>query len=97
MMTKRSYSLRAPQRTCVACRRIKDKCSLIRLVRTDNGVVEVDLSGRMDGRGAYICPSVDCWQEGIIKGQLERALKVNLNRDNCQRLIKYGNSLKTRE
>lgn len=70
---------------------------MIRLVRTSSGNVEVDLSGRMNGRGAYLCSSDACWQQGISKGQLERALKVSLDGDNRQKLIQYGNSLKMRE
>jgi len=97
MRTKKSYSRRAPQRTCVACRRIGDKRTLIRLVRLDKNSVEMDPTGRMNGRGAYICPDADCWREAIKKGQLERALKVSLKEENRRALIRYGESLKTRE
>ncbi len=97
MMMKKSYSRQEPQRTCVVCHQKADKRTLIRLVRIENGVVEVDLTGRKNGRGAYMCPSLGCWQDGIKKGQLERALKVGLDRENRQSLIQYGNSLKIRE
>ena len=83
MKTKRNYSKQAPQRTCVACRKTGDKLTLVRLVRIDNGTIEVDITGRMNGRGAYICPSENCWQGAV--------------RENRQSLIQYGNSLETRE
>ena len=97
MKTKRTYSKQVPQRTCVACRKTGDKLTLVRLVRTDNGTIEVDITSRMNGRGAYICPLQNCWQGAVKEGQLERALKVRLDRENRQSLIQYGNSLETRE
>jgi len=97
MKTKRIYNRQEPQRTCVACRKTGEKSTLIRLVRKDDNMIEVDLTGRMNGRGAYMCSEITCWQDGINKGQLERALKVKLDSENRSSLIRYGNSLKTRE
>ncbi len=57
-----------PQRTCVGCRQIMEKKRLIRLVRTDQGLL-VDLSGKMAGRGAYLHENRPCW---------EKALKIEL-------------------
>lgn len=82
-----------PQRTCVACRQKRDKKDLIRLVRTDNGVVEPDLSGKKPGRGAYLCAKKDCWVEGLKKNRLEYALDTKITAENRQALISYGNSL----
>ena len=50
-----------PQRTCVACRGIKANKDLIRLVN-NAGVVEVDLTRKKPGRGAYLCPTAQCWE-----------------------------------
>jgi hypothetical protein len=82
-----------PQRTCVACRQKRDKKELIRLVRTDNGVVEPDLPGKKPGRGAYLCPRKDCWVEGLKKNRLECALDTKITAENRQALLSYGSSL----
>jgi hypothetical protein len=82
-----------PQRTCVACRQIKDKKDLIRLVCSGNGVVEVDLSAKKPGRGAYLCPKKDCWELGLRKNRLEHALRIRLSEDNRQILAQYSNNL----
>ena len=75
-----------PQRTCIACRKVKDKRELIRLVCTGDGGVEVDLSGRWAGRGAYLCRSAGCWQEGLKGSRLEQALKTGISQENREKL-----------
>ena len=82
-----------PQRTCVACGRIRPKRELIRLVRIADGGVEVDSDGRKAGRGAYLCPVPECWQAGLKKGRLEYVLRTSLTEDNRQQLVKYGKEL----
>jgi len=82
-----------PQRTCVACGRIRPKRELIRLVRIADGGVEVDSAGRKAGRGAYLCPAGDCWEVGLKEGRLEHALRTAINSDNREQLIKYGQEL----
>jgi len=79
-----------PQRTCVACREVKVKRELVRLVRIDDGSVEVDTSGKKAGRGAYLCRSPQCWEAGLKGEKLERALHTRLNQDNREKLIRYG-------
>ena len=90
---KRSINKHIPQRTCVACREVKAKRELIRLVRIANGSLEVDSSGKKAGRGAYLCPTPECWQMGLKGGRLEHALRTALTRDNKEQLIKYGEDL----
>ena len=82
-----------PQRTCVACGRVRPKRELVRLVRISSGGVEVDDSGRKSGRGAYLCPVVGCWEAGLGKGRLEHALRTAISTDNREQLIKYGQGL----
>ncbi|MEW6448228.1 MAG: YlxR family protein [Bacillota bacterium] len=66
---------RVPQRQCVGCREMKPKKELIRVVRSPDGQITVDPTGKKSGRGAYICPSVDCLA-GAVKGKrLQRALE----------------------
>ncbi len=68
-----------PQRTCVACREVKDKRELIRVVRTPSGQIILDPTGKANGRGAYLCRTTDCLQIGLQKGHLARALKTTLS------------------
>ena len=79
-----------PQRMCVACRKSQDKKSLIRLVRTPEGVV-VDRTGKMTGRGAYLHADLDCWESGVKKN-LEKALNTTLNEINRAELIAFQES-----
>jgi len=94
-LTKRMMSIkkRIPQRTCVACRKVKAKRELIRLVCVPDGSVEVDTMGKKAGRGAYLCQAQECWTIGLKGGRLEHALRTTLTRDNREQLIKYGESL----
>jgi len=82
-----------PQRTCIACRQIKEKKDLIRLVRAGNEAIEVDISGKKPGRGAYLCPNKDCWEMALKKNRLEYALRTKLSNANCQSLINYSHNL----
>jgi len=89
----RSKSKHLPQRTCIACRQIKEKKALIRLVRAENGVAEIDISGKKPGRGAYLCPNTVCWELVLKKNRLEYALRTKLGDDNRQILIEYIHNL----
>ena len=82
-----------PQRTCVACRRVRPKRELIRLVRSSNGRVEVDTGGKSTGRGSYLCRAQECWDVGLRGGRLDHALRTTLTVDNREQLIKYGKEL----
>ena len=82
-----------PQRTCVACGKVRPKRELIRLVRIADGRVEVDTSGRKAGRGAYLCQSQECWKTGLKGNRLERTLRTSLTQDNREQLISYGKDL----
>ena len=79
-----------PQRTCVACRQVKAKRDLVRLVRVADDSVEVDTTGRKAGRGAYLCAAPECWDAGVQRGRLERVLRVALSGDDRERLREDG-------
>ena len=81
-----------PQRTCVACRKIKAKRDLIRLVNTTDGI-EIDYSGKKAGRGAYLCRAQECWEAGLKGNRLEYTLRSSLTRDNREQLIKHSKKL----
>jgi predicted RNA-binding protein YlxR (DUF448 family) len=68
---------REPQRTCVGCREVQGKRSLIRVVRSPEGI-QVDPSGKLPGRGAYLHDRRSCWEKAL-KGPLARALRVELD------------------
>ncbi len=92
-MGRKNINKHIPRRTCVACREVKSKRELIRLVRNLNGSVKVDTSGKEPGRGAYLCRVLECWQNGLAGGRLEYVLKTKLTRENREQLIEYGKTL----
>lgn len=61
-----------PMRMCIGCREMRPKRDLIRVVRTLDGSVEVDPTGKKSGRGAYVCPSADCVEAAVKGGRFER-------------------------
>ena len=65
-----------PQRQCMGCRERKAKRELIRIVRTTDGHVTVDFGGKLNGRGAYICPNPECLKKAQKAKSLERSLEV---------------------
>jgi predicted RNA-binding protein YlxR (DUF448 family) len=79
-----------PQRTCVACRSTGDKRTLLRVVRTPDGVVEADPTGKRAGRGAYLCNRLECWQTALKKGRLDSALRVVMSPDAKLSLTQYA-------
>ena len=93
--SKMSFGIRKhiPKRTCVGCRETKPKRELIRIVSKLDGGVEVDLSNRSPGRGAYLCPRQECWEIGLKKDRLGRALKKRLSLEDYQKLSEYSRSL----
>ena len=70
-----------PSRRCMGCNESKEKNELLRVVRTQEGNVEVDLTGKKNGRGAYICKNEDCLNKVMKSKRLERALEVSINED----------------
>ena len=83
-----------PQRTCVACRQTNAKRQLVRVVRTPDGSVTIDPSGKRSGRGAYLCETAACWQAGLKRGVLSRALKIeSIPEDNLDTLNDYARQL----
>jgi len=83
-----------PMRTCVGCRGVTAKRELVRIVRTLEGKVEVDPTGKKSGRGAYICPRYHCWEEALKKDRLARALRTTIGPQERQALLAYAQSFK---
>jgi predicted RNA-binding protein YlxR (DUF448 family) len=84
-----------PQRTCVACRQTDAKRGLVRIVRTaPDGHVTIDPTGKLSGRGAYLCNSAECWQTALKRGHVTRALKIDtIAEDDLHTLNAYAQRL----
>ncbi len=65
-----------PVRTCIGCGQPRPKRELVRIVRTPQGEIVADATGRRPGRGAYLDPSADCLEKGLAGGALARALET---------------------
>ena len=77
-----------PQRQCMGCRERKEKRALIRVVRCTDGQVQLDFSGKLNGRGAYLCPDPECLKKAQKAKSLERSLEVPIPEDVYLRLQK---------
>lgn len=82
-----------PQRTCIGCREVLSKRSLIRIVRTSSGV-QIDPTGKLAGRGAYLHNKRSCWVVGL-NGPLAHALKIELSEKDRKILHEYKETLPT--
>ena len=78
MQKKQKY---VPLRRCMACNEQKEKKDLIRIVRSKEGVLDIDLTGKKNGRGAYICKREDCLNKVIKTKRLERVLETKIDED----------------
>lgn len=79
-----------PQRRCVGCYESKNKLDLIRIVRTPEGDYKIDPSGKLSGRGAYICKNTECLEKAYKGKKLERSFKEKISNDiyeNLKQLI----------
>ena len=77
-----------PQRQCMGCRERKAKRELIRVVRSPEGNVSLDFGGKMNGRGAYLCPDPECLKKAIRSKALDRSLEVTIPEEVYARLQK---------
>lgn len=66
-----------PTRTCIACRKQNDKQNLLRIVKTTDSI-KLDLSGKLNGRGAYICNDINCIEKCIKTKAINRAFQMNV-------------------
>ncbi len=75
-----------PMRMCVGCREMKPKKELTRIVRTPEGEIIIDATGKKSGRGAYVCNDIQCIKESINEKNLSKALDFNVTKEMVQRL-----------
>ncbi len=84
-----------PQRTCVGCREKLAKQTLTRIVKTADGV-QIDRTGKLSGRGAYLHNRRSCWEKGL-NGALEKALRTTFNAAEREALTAFMETLKNNE
>jgi len=78
-----------PLRTCVACQRTKPKRELLRIVRTPDGHVFIDATGKKSGRGAYLCARLSCWEQALKGKRLEREFEMEILAEDRAALDEY--------
>ena len=67
---------KVPMRQCTGCREMKQKKEMLRVIRTPEGAIVLDATGKQNGRGAYVCRSRDCLEKAIRNHGLERSFKA---------------------
>ena len=72
---------RIPQRTCMGCNSKKDKKDLIKIVKNNKNEISINKTGKQDGRGAYICPDVQCLKKARKARRFERSLSCEIGAD----------------
>ena len=82
-----------PQRTCIACKQVRPKRELIRVVRSPDGHITLDPTSKKSGRGAYVCARRSCWDIALKKGKLEREFETTLSPEDRAALDEYYASL----
>lgn len=82
-----------PERRCVACRQARAKRELVRVVRTVEGSVVIDPTGKRSGRGAYLCRARSCWEQALRRRALEYALKTTIGPEDRKALVAYSVAL----
>lgn len=84
---------RLPQRTCIGCNTKKDKKDLIRIVKNKNEQINIDITGKMDGRGIYICKNEECLNKAIKNKRISRTFEMEISNtiyDNLRKFINGG-------
>ena len=81
-----------PQRTCIGCREVNEKKTLVRIVKSPEGVC-IDPTGRKPGRGAYLREAQGCWETALKRGAIGRALKTELTPDETAILTAHMETL----
>ena len=77
-----------PLRQCIGCGEMKSKKEMIRVLKTTEDEIVIDATGRRNGRGAYICPSMECFKKAVKSRGLERSLKMAIPKEVYEALVK---------
>lgn len=87
---------RVPLRKCTGCQEMKSKKEMLRIIRTPEGSIVLDTTGRKNGRGAYVCYSADCFEKAVKSRGLERSLKCKVPEETYESLKKEIESIEKR-
>lgn len=77
-----------PSRTCIGCGTKKEKRELIRVVKNQTGEIKLDKTGKLPGRGAYICDSIECLEKAIRAKKLEKSFEMKIEENVYEELRK---------
>lgn len=80
-----------PQRTCIGCSAKKNKRDLIRLVKKTDGQIVVDLEGKLEGRGTYICKDEACLEKAVKNKKILKVFDIKIGDDNYENIKKVIN------
>ena len=80
-----------PQRTCIGCNSKKDKKDLIRVVKNKDGEISIDLTGKKDGRGIYLCKSEECLNKAIKNKRISRTFDMEIDQNIYENLRDFIN------
>lgn len=92
-ISSNSCKKKMPERTCAGCMQVHAKSELIRIVKSAEGTVSVDRTGKANGRGVYLCPNTDCFETVRKNKGLERSLKMKVDDivfDELEKAIRNG-------
>lgn len=87
---------KVPQRQCVGCGENKNKKDMIRVIKTNEGQIFLDETGKKNGRGAYICKTTECLSKAIKTKGLERSLKENISKEVYDEITKEMEKIESR-
>ena len=79
---------KVPLRQCIGCGEMKTKKEMIRVLKTSEGEISLDATGRKNGRGAYLCPTMECLKKAIKSKGLERSFKMAIPKEVYEALEK---------
>ena len=83
-----STAKKIPQRQCIGCGEMKNKKEMIRVLKSTEGPIFIDATGRKNGRGAYLCPSLDCFRRAVKNKGLARSFKMAIPKEVYESLEK---------
>lgn len=85
-----------PLRQCLGCNEMKSKKEMLRIIKTPEGAIDVDYTGKKNGRGAYLCNSVDCFNKARKTKALERSLKTSIPQEVYEELERELRSVESK-
>ena len=83
-----------PERKCIGCSEVKPKNELLRIVKNKENEIFIDLTGKANGRGAYICPKEDCLEKAVKSNRLAKSFEQEISQDIYEKLKEVINQAK---